>query len=111
MWVGAGAELLPRGTLLPAALVAVATAAIVVAVATDAAAALLFEGNGAFLFETNAILLDIAGEARSDYWRRLASAAEIVEVGKNGEDETYMAGDLARNIHLVRAQVDPRGID
>lgn len=31
------------------------------------------------------------------------NAAEIVEVGKNGRDDAYMAGDLARNIHLARA--------
>jgi hypothetical protein len=60
---------------------------------------LFFEGTTPFLFETDGILLDITGERRGGSQRRHARAAETVEMGKNGKEETYMAGDLARNLH------------
>lgn len=104
--MGAGAELLPRGTLLAAAPVVTAAAD-----AAAAAVALLFEGNGAFLFETDAILLDIVGEVRSGYRRRLASAAEIVEVGKMVKMKQIWQ-EIWRTIFTWRcAQLDPRGIN
>ena len=64
---------LPRATLLAAA-----TASLVAA----ASVALLFKGTTDFLFETDAILLAIAGEGRGSSRRTDARAAEIVEVGK-----------------------------
>ena len=74
----AGAAPLPRATLLAAAAVAAATASLVAA----APVALLVEGTTYFLFETDAILLAIAGEGRGSSRRMDARAAEIVEVGK-----------------------------
>ena len=59
--MGAGAEPLPRGTLLA---IALAVVTVIVVVIAAGAIALFFEGTAAFLFETNAILLDIAREGR-----------------------------------------------
>jgi hypothetical protein len=47
---------------------------------------LFFEGTTAFLFETDGILLDIAGEGRGGSQRRRARAAETVEVDPYGVD-------------------------
>ena len=91
----AGAAPLPRATLLAAA-----TASPVAA----ASVALLFKGTTDFLFETDAILLAIAGEGRGSSRRTDdARVAETVEVGENGKNETYMVEDLARNREIWRA--------
>lgn len=94
--VGAGAELLPRGSLLAAA----------AAAAAGAVVALLFEADAVFLFKPDAVPLDIAGEARGGYQRRLKRAAKTVE-GMEWRGNIARLRDLARglvrNLHPARA--------